>query len=140
MARDLGGSLHWEHHGLRLVFNQVSKSTKLKSVLLSVSVFYLIDFQLISLFIHWLFLFSVLRCSRWFSRKESCTSRPTTVWRPRIGLISSPKLASVTRNGSLSTTLLHTLMGIGCAVKLQQIILLAVLHALGKGFLGCFLF
>lgn len=132
--------LSWEPHGLRYGHNLVSNRKPMS--VLSVLSLYRVDFQLTFLFIHVLFHFRLLfRCSRWFSQKESCTSKRTTVWRPRTGLTSSPKLASVTRNDSLSTTLLHTLMGTGCAVKLQQIILLAVLHALGKEHsLGCFLF
>lgn len=55
------------------------------------------------------------------------------MWRPRTGLISSPKLANATRSASQSTIPLPILMAIGFAVRLLQTILLAVHHAQGKG-------
>lgn len=84
----------------------------------------------------WCFiLWFICRCSRWSSLKgESCISKQIIVWRPRTGLISSPKLASATRSASRSTIPRPILMATGFAVKLLQIIPLAAHPAQGKDF------
>lgn len=86
----------------------------------------------------WCFiLWFICRCSRWSNLKgESCTSKQIIVWRPRTGLISSPKLASATRSASLSTIPQPISMATGCAVRLLQTTPLAAPPAQGKVLVG----